>query len=56
MTPDTDAIASTVALKKLIKCNLIKEDDDSKIIDIFFDTHQEALNWGRRNIVVEVIY
>lgn len=36
MAPDTDALASVVALKKLIKCNLV-DDNNSKIIDIFFD-------------------
>lgn len=24
-------------------------------LDIYFDTHQEALNWGRRTVYVKVI-
>lgn len=36
MTPDADALASVVALKKMIKSNLANQEDE-QIIDIFFD-------------------
>lgn len=37
--PDADALASAVALKKLIKQNLVKE-NETKQIDIFFDAEE----------------
>ena len=49
MAPDADALASALALKKLIKCN---NPNCEKIIDLFFDYYRYREHYYSRHLML----